>query len=356
VINRQVDLMNDGGMSKGLTVAGCLIEDIQDYDSITARRKGSQSNPVSANLQVNYPENDNKVPTSLGTFTAGSTGTLSGGLNPIEAMSYGLQSKSMKVLHGWDVVHGPAVYSDGFSAVKGDKITLDWYANYVSDDFAITAILLDTSAGCVHYPVVVATGSSVTDMIVSTMTKSGSTWSTSSTTSTVFTSGWQRATTTVPETRQANEYRFIFVSGTFDRSGGLVAGALLYIDNISSGKEQTLTMPTLASRPQSSTAFGYYPSSSSGLPVSLSSNTPAVCTVNGNLVTANVVGTCTLRGDQSGGSAVVDGQTVFFAAALSMTASFQVIYVPVMNNKNESFIDINSPANDLIYNTLEKSS
>ncbi|MBI1352183.1 MAG: hypothetical protein GC156_13840 [Actinomycetales bacterium] len=116
---------------------------------------------------------------------------------------------------GYDVVHGPAAVSDQFSAVSGDIIYFDWYASDASDNFAVTAYIQNTDT-CDSYPVLVATGVDPTDM-----TPSGS-----------GANDWQQAYTTIPAN---GNYRFVFVSGTYDASGGQAAGAYLYIANIYAG-------------------------------------------------------------------------------------------------------------------------
>ena len=43
------------------------------------------------------------------------------------------------------------------------------------------------------------------------------------------TSTWQTVTFSIPE---AGAYRFVFVSGSYDQTGGQALGASLYLDNI----------------------------------------------------------------------------------------------------------------------------
>jgi len=57
-------------------------------------------------------------------------------------------------------------------------------------------------------------------------------------------------------------------------------------------------------------------SATSGLPVSFTSNTPAVCTVSGATVTTVAPGTCTITASQGGSAG--------FAPARDVTRSFQV--------------------------------
>ncbi|SVA36026.1 uncharacterized protein METZ01_LOCUS88880, partial [marine metagenome] len=109
-----------------------------------------------------------------------------------------LQEKRMWV-SSYGVVHGPAAYSDLFSVDGGGNLLFDWEANYINDDYHVTGYLIDES-------------NSITIAL-----------------DVYGTTGSGEASVTVPET---GNYRFVFVSGTFDRTGGRLAGASMYIDNV----------------------------------------------------------------------------------------------------------------------------
>ena len=110
------------------------------------------------------------------------------------------------------VVHGPAVVSDVFRATAGQVITMNWYSAAGGDDFAVLGYLLDTST-CTQTTLFETTGTSIAT--------------------------WQYAAVTIPA--DADTYRFVFVSGTFDNSGGTVSGSKFWLDNISQGTPQTLS-------------------------------------------------------------------------------------------------------------------
>jgi hypothetical protein len=78
---------------------------------------------------------------------------------------------------------------------------------------------------------------------------------------------------------------------------------------------QTITFAPLDAMPVNST-FNLNASASSGLGVSFSSQTPAICTVAGNVVSLIATGTCTLAASQPGGSG--------YGAAPGVTQSFSV--------------------------------
>lgn len=151
-----------------------------------------------------YPSNagnDDAYPSSAGSYTTSVDSTqATDGSKSLRLLSSGITTAS-----GYDVVHGPAVYSDAFSAVAGDKIYFDWRAYAGDDAYDVFGYILNTATGATT-TVLDATGNS----------SGGST-------------SWATANVTIPTT---GSYRFVFVSGTYDYSGGQAAGASLYIDNV----------------------------------------------------------------------------------------------------------------------------
>lgn len=100
----------------------------------------------------------------------------------------------------YGVVHGPAAYSDAFHATGGMVLKFDWQANLVADDYHVVGYLLNVATGQVGIALQGwgANGSGV-------------------------------GTVSVPAD---GDYRFVFVSGSFDATGGRALGASMYIDNI----------------------------------------------------------------------------------------------------------------------------
>jgi hypothetical protein len=144
---------------------------------------------------------DNRVPAIMGNYTTAVDSTYhSSGAYSLRLLSTGIQTAS-----GYDVVHGPAVYSSTFDANAGDVIDFDWQARSGSDAEDVFGYIIDTTS-CARTVVLDHTGTST----------SGST-------------SWATVSTSIPAT---GTYRFVFVSGTYDLSGGRAAGASLYIDNM----------------------------------------------------------------------------------------------------------------------------
>ncbi|WP_292040150.1 putative Ig domain-containing protein [Massilia sp. UBA6681] len=119
--------------------------------------------------------------------------------------SYSLRLySSMTTAQGYDVVHGPYAMSNAFQASQGDVLYFDWKAAGGSDAFDAFGYLLNADTG--------------TATIVLNRTGTSASESTP----------WTTASVTVPGN---GNYRFVFVSGTWDATGGKAAGGSLYIDN-----------------------------------------------------------------------------------------------------------------------------
>jgi flagellin len=107
------------------------------------------------------------------------------------------------------VVHGPALTSNSSVLLNaGDVISFDWKAAGGGDAYDVAAYLVDTQTGN-------------TELLLD---KTGGAPGSPS-----FSSAWSTQNHTV--TKSGN-YRFAFVSGSWDATGGRAAGATLYIDNI----------------------------------------------------------------------------------------------------------------------------
>lgn len=144
---------------------------------------------------------DSDVPTTKGTWTAP--------VNTVDKShgTYSLQLKSagMTTANGYDVVHGPSVYSDIFAGENGQTISFDWRALGGGDAYDVFGYIVNTDTN------------STTEILNATGTSAAGT------------TAWATANVTIPAT---GNYRFVFISGTYDFTGGKAAGASLYIDNI----------------------------------------------------------------------------------------------------------------------------
>ena len=113
---------------------------------------------------------------------------------------------SMTTAAGGDVVHGPYIVSDNSAYIaKGATVKFDWQAKGGSDAFDVFAYLLDVDTG------------ETQTLLNETGGSTGASTNLATEEITVNSSG---------------NYKFVFISGTFDYSFGRAAGASLYVDNI----------------------------------------------------------------------------------------------------------------------------
>jgi flagellin-like hook-associated protein FlgL len=115
---------------------------------------------------------------------------------------------------GFGIFHGPAAVSDEFTADQGDFLKLDYSATGVNDDYHVAGYIYEVNPdGSPKSAPIIAlneTGKSVTS----------------------------RASVEVPET---GTYRFVFIVGTHDLTGGKLAGADMTIDNIVAEEPYTIS-------------------------------------------------------------------------------------------------------------------
>ena len=144
---------------------------------------------------------DQNIPTTVGTYSA-AVNDDGGGENSVRLTSTGIIAKS-----GYDIVRGPALYSDNTVFLRAnDKVSFDWKAVGGSDAYDVFGYIVNTDD----------------NSFVEILNETGSSGS--------ATTSWATETVTITN---PGSYRFVFVSGTFDFSGGRWAGAQLYVDNVS---------------------------------------------------------------------------------------------------------------------------
>jgi Ca2+-binding RTX toxin-like protein len=145
---------------------------------------------------------DQNTPSTLGTLTT----VLDSTQNDGSGYSVRMTSSGMTTYAGYDIVRGPYIYSDGtVSLSAGDKVSFEWQAQGGGDAYDVYGYIVDVNNNHIE-TILNETGGS---------TSASTTW----------------ATETI-NVSQAGDYRFVFVSGTYDYSGGRAAGAQLYIDDV----------------------------------------------------------------------------------------------------------------------------
>jgi hypothetical protein len=133
--------------------------------------------------------------------------------------------------------------------------------------------------------------------------------------------GWTTSTANVPTT---GKYRFRFVNGSFDGTGGQAIGADFYISSVfMAGDRNDISITNPGDKLTTTGPWTTTASATSGQTVVVTSLTPSVCTVTytgAPTTTATITqvstGTCTLQGSQ--------GATGNYAPAATVTTSFDI--------------------------------
>jgi flagellin-like hook-associated protein FlgL len=126
-------------------------------------------------------------------------------------LSMQLQSNG-QVATGFGILHGPYIISNSSTTLKaGDSVSFDWKAQGGADSYDVYAYLLNVDDG------------STVELLDSTGA----------------TSNWTTETVSVPSD---GNYKFVFVSGSYDQTGGRALGARLFIDNITAPPTANATL------------------------------------------------------------------------------------------------------------------
>ena len=125
-----------------------------------------------------------------------------------------LNTGEFRFNQGFGTFHGPAAVSDVFAADQGDFLKLDYTAQGVYDDYHVAGYIYEVNPD----------GSAKSAPIMA-LNETGTTVN-------------SRASVEVPET---GNYRFVFIVGTHDKTGGLLAGADMVIDNIVAEEPYTIS-------------------------------------------------------------------------------------------------------------------
>jgi len=145
---------------------------------------------------------------SSGTYTSvisSNNSTLSGSGFSVE-LSSALEGVINTPAGQGGVVHGPALVSNSSVILNaGDTVSFDWQALGGGDAYDVYAYLVDINTGA-KIELLNETGANA-----------------------LASTSWTNQTTSVPT---AGNYKFVFVSGSWDATGYQVAGAKLFVDNI----------------------------------------------------------------------------------------------------------------------------
>jgi hypothetical protein len=204
---------------------------------------------------------------------------------------------------------GPEIWTEPFPATANQSISFDWAAAGGGDDYEAYGYLVEVSASGNSYDY----GSSATSTLVSYGRGQNQ--------------GWVTSSGIVPST---GYYRFRFVNGSYDATGGQVLGASMYIDSaisVASANTITFAQPADIVTSSSNQTFTVSATATSGLSVTFTSSTTGKCTVgsstdSGGTSTATVTvlasqtGICTISANSSSNNSYVSASTVSRSFAL----------------------------------------
>lgn len=127
-------------------------------------------------------------------------------LGEVQSMHLYMGDQQFGVVNSRALLYGPAIYSNFFvNFVSGDSCSFDWKALPGSDAYNIYAYMIEKDTGN-YVTLLRAAGAN---------SSAGTTWSTT--------------TVSIPTT---GAYKFVFVAGSWDSTGGTVIGGQMLIDNI----------------------------------------------------------------------------------------------------------------------------
>ena len=172
-----------------------------DTVTLTGTDLASGANNLTINtVKVPPGTDDSARPLSFGTLGDDSATGYS-----IENGYIKLDSGTMTSVNGYDIVHGPYLVSSESKEINaGEKVKFDWKASGTNDAFDIFAYIVDVDTGATEI------------LLNETQSPAGST-------------DWATVTHTV---QTSGNYKYVFINGTYDDTGGKLLGAEMYLDNI----------------------------------------------------------------------------------------------------------------------------
>lgn len=149
-------------------------------------------------IDSSYPNSSpgDSEPATIGSIQTLIVGESSDGDRSVRLLTNGVTSSSFAV------VRGPAIFSSKTVNLEpGDLVTFDWKAENGEDNYDVFGYFYNESTGQ-SFEVLNETGT-ITD--------------------------WNTETFKIPV---SGDYRFVFISGSYDATGGQALGASLYLDNV----------------------------------------------------------------------------------------------------------------------------
>ena len=170
---------------------------------------GGFPTPIDATIPGNSP--GDQVYAVQGNFTSNSNSTYS----TSGSSSYQLASNGSNIDKPYGILRGPYMISE--EAVKlntGDTVSFDWKAQGSWDAYDVYGYLLNVDNG-------------ETIKLIDDTAATGT-----------ATTSWENISQTIPSD---GTYKFVFIAGSYDATGGLAVGASLLIDNVKISTSNTQT-------------------------------------------------------------------------------------------------------------------
>jgi flagellin-like hook-associated protein FlgL len=199
--NFTIDEFANGANDANIDATGTINKTGRDQFSIPTPSEAVMALPTYATVGGNVASNAVKGndDTTVASRNSNMSVTVTGG------GALKLDTGQFNFSQGFGTFHGPAAVSDVFAADQGDFLKLDYTAQGVGDDYHVAGYIYEVKAD----------GSPNSAPIIA-LNETGSRAN-------------SRASVEVPTT---GNYRFVFVVGTHDLTGGRLAGADMTIDNI----------------------------------------------------------------------------------------------------------------------------
>ena len=285
--------LNKSGSAAPFTMTGTDSRSLTTYQYTTdvsyleaARlRESDERNPFGGNLST-YTRTVSTVDSKANTIQLVSSGTID--RNPTGSS---VQNQTAAGNPSYGATFGPQVWSQPFQASIGQAVSYEWKAQGGADDYENYGFLVAISPGA---NCATSTDYGTTDS--HTILSHGR--------------GQVRAWTTASGNIESDGcYRFRFVGGTYDATGGFAVGASFYIANATLGDAQviTFTQPSDVVANGANQTVNLSVSSNAGASatsaITLTSSTTGVCTVNSGTkvltILSGATGTCTIRADSA---------------------------------------------------------
>ena len=212
IIPNSSSILN-GDFSNGLANWTAYVDRVDFGNNFTLADGSSIPTPTEAQMaQVDYTTSDATLDASV----VGNDDAAIDTLHPnqpnfsVNVINGELELKQGRyfITLGFGIVHGPAAVSDEFTAEVGDVLRLDYTAAGDFDDYHVAGYIFNTT----------------TNAITLAINETGDT-------------GSGRKSIEITE---AGDYRFVFINGSFDKTGGKGIGADMTIDNIESEKQYSI--------------------------------------------------------------------------------------------------------------------